>query len=201
MRFEYTQIFLLLWFAAFWIYYSLTYGKVEGRHEQSMREKYHLQVKWAGFFGLAFMGWSLMVLIFFFHYDSIGWIWKINFLDNALSKNIAVVMMCIAFLLNILFTRSLGKSIEQAYEASDEPQLITTGIYAHIRHPGYLAFAAAALGSFLIIPNIITFVLLGYTCVVIYYHTSEEEKKLLAMYGDAYEKYRSEVGRYLPKIL
>jgi protein-S-isoprenylcysteine O-methyltransferase Ste14 len=35
--------------------------------------------------------------------------------------------------------------------------------------------------------------------VVIYGHTLEEEEKLLKVYGEAYKKYQSEVGRFLPR--
>jgi protein-S-isoprenylcysteine O-methyltransferase Ste14 len=200
MRFDYTQVFLLAWMIAFWLYYFLTYGKVEEKHERATREKYGIQAKWGPFFGLAFLGWSVVILIYFFHYDSIGWVWKLSFLDCTPVKLIAIIMMCFAYLLNILFTVSVGKSIQGAFALGEDPKLITTGVYGYIRHPGYLAFFAVAFGSFLIIPNLITMVLLAYTCVVIYGHTLEEEKKLLKIYGDAYERYQSEVGRFLPKL-
>lgn len=200
MRFDYTQVFLLAWIIAFWVYYFLTYGKVEEKHERSTRDKYGNQAKWGPFFGLAFLGWTVVILIYFFHPDSIDWIWKLSFLDCVPAKLVAVVMMCFAFLLNILFTVSVGKSIQTAFALGETPKLETKGIYGTIRHPGYLAFFAVALGIFLMIPNLITLVLLAYTCVVIYGHTLEEEKKLLEIYGEAYKRYRSEVGRFLPNL-
>jgi protein-S-isoprenylcysteine O-methyltransferase Ste14 len=200
MRFDYTQVFLLAWMVAFWVYYFSTYGKVEEKHERANREKYGIQAKWGPFFGLAFLGWTAVILIYFFHYDSIDWIWKLSFLDRTPVKLIAIIMMCFAFLLNILFTVSVGKSIQDALALGEGPKLVTTGVYGYIRHPGYLAFFAVAFGSFLIIPNLITLVLLAYTCVVIYGHTLEEEKKLLKVFGEAYEQYQSEVGRFLPKL-
>jgi protein-S-isoprenylcysteine O-methyltransferase Ste14 len=56
------------------------------------------------------------------------------------------------------------------------------------------------LGSYLIIPNTITLILLVYTWMVIYNHTLEEEQKLLKIYGEAYKNYQNQVGRYLPKF-
>ena len=46
MRFDYTQVFLLAWIIAFWVYHFLTYGKVEGKHERSVREKYGIRATW-----------------------------------------------------------------------------------------------------------------------------------------------------------
>ena len=200
MRFDYTQIFLLVWIVAFWSYYFLTYGKVEEKHERTTNEKYDIKAKWGPFFGLAFLGWSMVILIYFFHYDSIDWVWKLSFLDCTPVKLLAIIMMCVAFLLNILFTMSVGKSIQDAFALDEDPRLITSGIYGYIRHPGYLAFFAVAVGSFLIIPNFITMVLMICTCVAIYGHTLEEEEKLLRIYGEAYARYQSEVGRFFPKL-
>jgi protein-S-isoprenylcysteine O-methyltransferase Ste14 len=197
---EYTQIFLMAWITAFWCYYLLTYGKVEEKHERSTRTRYGLHARWAPFFGLAFLGWTLVILVFFFHYDSIEWVWKFSILDRAPVKIFAIVLMCFAFLLNILFTVSIGSAIRAALASGEEPQLVTTGAYRYIRHPDYLAFIAVGLGCFLIIPNLITMVLLAYTCIAIYGHTLEEEQKLLKMYGEAYERYRQSTGRYLPKL-
>ena len=201
MRFDYTQVFLLAWIIAFWSHHFLTYGKVEEKHERATSEKYGVQSKWGPFFGLAFLGWTVVILIYFFHYDSIDWVWKLHFFDSTPVKLIAIITMCCAFLLNVLFTRSVGKSIQDTFALGEDPKLVTTGVYAYVRHPGYLAFFAVAIGSFLIIPNLIALVLLAYTCVVIVGHTLEEERKLLTVYGEAYERYQSEVGRFLPKLI
>ncbi|RPI75587.1 MAG: isoprenylcysteine carboxylmethyltransferase family protein [Desulfobacteraceae bacterium] len=200
MKFDYTQIFLLIWIVAFWIYYFSTYGKVEEKHEHSVREKYGTHAKWGPFFGSAFMGWTAVIFIYFFHYDSRAWVWRLSLPDCAAVKIAAVMILCFAFLLNILFTISVGKSIRTAFTANQNPPLITTGVYGRIRHPAYLAFFAVAGGTFLIISNLITLLLLVYTWVVIYGHTLEEEKKMTMIYGEAYERYRRSTGRFLPKL-
>ncbi len=200
MRFHYTQVFLLTWIIAFWVYYFLTYGRVEEKHERVVSEKYGIRAKWGPFFGLAFVGWSVIILIYFFHYDSIDWVWKLAFLDSTPVKLIAIVVMCLAFLLNVVFTVSVGKTIRDAFAAEEEPTLVTTGIYGYVRHPGYLALFAVAFGGFLLIPNLIALAWLVYTCVVVYGHTLEEESKLVQIYGEAYERYQREVGRFLPKL-
>jgi protein-S-isoprenylcysteine O-methyltransferase Ste14 len=201
MRLDYTQVFLPAWTAAFWIYSLLTYGAVEEEHERSSRMWYGAQAKWAPFFGLAFLGWTLVILVCFFHYDSIRWAWQFSFLDRVPVKIFAIVLMCLAFLLNILFGVSIGSAIRAALASGEEPKLATTGVCRFVRHPGYLAFLAAGLGCFPIIPNLITMVLVVYTCIAVYGRTLEEERKLLQMYGEAYERYRQSTGRYLPGLL
>ncbi len=200
MNFHYTQIFLLMWIIGFWAYYFLTYGKVEEKHERTIGEKYGIKNKLGPLFGLAFVAWTVVIFIYFFNYNSIGWIWKFSVLDNTPIKVTAIILLSAAFLLNILFTRSVGQTIQDAYKDGNEPGLITTGIFGIIRHPAYLAFFALAVGCFLLIPNIISMIVMIYTFIVVYLHTLEEEAKLLKVYGTAYRQYMEKVGRYLPKI-
>lgn len=201
MNFHYSQIFLLVWIIGFWAYYFTTYGKVEEKHERTVSEKYGIRNKLGPLFGLAFVLWTVAIFIFFFHYNSINWIWKFSILDTMPVKVTAIVLLSAAFLLNILFTRSVGQSIQDAYKDGEEPKLITTGIFGTIRHPAYLAFFALAIGCFLLIPNLISLVLMIYTITVVYLHTLEEEAKLLKVYGDAYRQYMEKVGRYFPKLM
>lgn len=200
MRFHYTQVFLLACIAAFWVYHFSTYGKVEGRHERAVRKKYGVKPKWASFFGMAFFGWTALALIYFFHYDSVNWIWKLSFLDSSPVKIAAMVILISSLLMYVLFTLSAGRSIRAAAGTSGNPRLVTTGIYRFCRHPAYLSFLAMGLGIFLIVPNLIVLLLLVYTFVVTCGHSAEEERRLLKIYGQEYERYRVQVGRFLPKL-
>ena len=200
MRFDYTQIFLLIWIVVFWVYYTLTYGRVEGKHERSVQEKYDTEPKWRRFFGLSFLVWTALIVIYFFKPNSINWIWKLSFLDHAPVKIAAMAAMCFSLLLFALFISSAGRAIRSAVEAGEKPTLITNGIYRYIRHPCYLAFLVEALGIFLIIPNVITLAVLIYTCIVTFGHSVEEERKLMKIYGEEYEQYRRKAGRFFPKL-
>ena len=199
MNFNYSQVFLLVWVIAFWIGYFLTYGKVEAKHEKSMREKYG-KSKWGPFVGIVFFGWMILTLIYIFHYNSVNWFWKISSLDYDFVKIIAIIIMCFAFLLNILFTMSVAKAVDVGVKKGEKPKLVTTGIYRYTRHPGWLALDLVMLGTFLIIPSILTLIFLFYTIVVMHGKSLEEEKTLTKIYGREYEKYRKNVGRFLPKI-
>ena len=200
MKFNFTQIFLLVWIIAFWACYFLTFGKIEDKYEKSIKTKYGTETKWGPLFGLAFPLWTILIFIYFFNYNSVNWLWRISFLDNNPIKIIAIAIICFAFLLNILFTISVAKSIKIAFSVDEKPRLVTSGIYSYIRHPGYLGFFGVAFGTFLIIPNILSLVLLLYTYIVIYGHTLEEEKKLMRIYGKEYEQFKNDVGRFLPKL-
>ena len=111
-----------------------------------------------------------------------------------------MIIMCLGFLLNVLFTRSVGKSIKTGVVKDKKPELITTGIYRNIRNPGYLAFVLAVFGTFLIIPCILTLALFLFTAIVSYRQAVKEEKNLFKMYGDEYKDYIEKTGRFIPKL-
>jgi protein-S-isoprenylcysteine O-methyltransferase Ste14 len=150
---------------------------------------------------MALYGWTVLIIIYFFSQDSVSRIWKLSFLDHTPVKIVAIGIMSLSFLLHILFTVSVGRSIRSAVSSGEKPRLITTGLYRFCRHPAYLALLCVALGIFLIVPNLISLILLVYTIVVTYGHSVEEEGKLLKMYGSEYENYRKKAGRFLPNCL
>jgi protein-S-isoprenylcysteine O-methyltransferase Ste14 len=180
------------------VYYSLTYGKIEMEHEKKVKKKYGSK-HWSPFFGSAFFLWTALIIVYAFYYDSIKWFYKISEIEQNWIKILGMIIMCFGFLLNILFTSFVGKSIKTGIIKGEKPELVVNGIYRYIRHPGYLAFELAVFGTFLIIPCILTLALFLFTAIVSYGHAVGEEKILLKIYGEEYEKYRKDVGRFLPK--
>lgn len=77
-------------------------------------------------------------------------------------------------------------------------QVITTGLYARVRHPRYLQMDLALLG-YALVANYpagyaaVLFWLVGIRIVVVF-----EERELLERYGEAYRDYCSRVPRFLP---
>jgi len=203
MGIHYSQYFLLIYMIIYFSYYLSTYARVEPKHEKSIDEKYgkaRITKIVGSIFGLIILLWIVIIIVYFFAYDFINWFWKIPLLDNDFVKIIAMIIMCIGLLLSFTFTRTVGKSIKEAVNSEEKPQLITTGIYHYIRHPAYTAVILSLIGTFLIIPNVFMLIFLLGGIFVIYEHSCEEEKSLMKIYGEEYEMYKKRVGRFLPKI-
>ena len=202
-NFQYSQIFLLVYIIILVAGYILTYGRVEGKHERSISEEYGVTSR-GKIFGISFslivLMWILIIVLYFFIYDSVNWFFKISLLDYDFVKIAAICIMCFAFLLIILFITTVGKSIKNAVVSGEKSQLITSGIYRFIRHPVYTAFILGIFGTFLIIPNLLMLVFLLCTVVLMYGHSNEEEKVLTKIYGNEYEEYKKKAGRFFPKI-
>jgi uncharacterized membrane protein len=78
--------------------------------------------------------------------------------------------------------------------------LKTTGLLHYVRHPIYSGLILVTIGFFLFIPNLPSLIASG--CIFLYLPIGIylEEKKLLALFGDAYRQYKQDVPAVLPRI-
>lgn len=79
--------------------------------------------------------------------------------------------------------------------------LVTSGIYAWLRHPSYFGFFWWALGTQLVMGNVVSFFL--YAAILWKFFSSRirhEEEFLVKFFGDGYVSYRSRVGTLIPFV-
>ena len=92
----------------------------------------------------------------------------------------------------------LGSAWKVLYQAQRKHQLASTGPYARIRHPQYVAFVFILFGFLLQWPTLLT--LLMFPVLVWMYvrlaHT--EERDALAMFGDEYRQYFDNTPAFIP---
>jgi protein-S-isoprenylcysteine O-methyltransferase Ste14 len=101
-------------------------------------------------------------------------------------------------------------------KASEERKMITTGLYAYIRHPHYLSFFLIPLGFLLLTLNILSlFYIMAFfiftdgdikeygqegNLTFIIKAARREEEGLKKIYGKDYEKYIEKTGMIIPKF-
>jgi methanethiol S-methyltransferase len=80
-----------------------------------------------------------------------------------------------------------------------ESPLIQKGMYNRVRHPLYLGLTLVFLGYFLVAGT--TGSLIHLACLILYlpFGIYFEERKLLALYGETYKKYKDQVPAFFPK--
>jgi protein-S-isoprenylcysteine O-methyltransferase Ste14 len=76
----------------------------------------------------------------------------------------------------------------------------TRGLYAVIRHPQYLALAVSGVGLAILWPRFLTLVLLAVMLFLYYLLARDEERRMLARYGDAYRAFMERTGMFLPRL-
>jgi protein-S-isoprenylcysteine O-methyltransferase Ste14 len=79
-------------------------------------------------------------------------------------------------------------------------QLVTTGIYGHVRHPQYLGFLLLTLGMNILWVTISTFLLWPILAVLYHRLAKKEDKELEARFGEEYRNYKRAVPLLIPRI-
>lgn len=100
-----------------------------------------------------------------------------------------------------LFISSLN--LFNSYKENPTPQshtkrIIKTGIYAYCRNPMYLAFISFHLSMFLTFENVAYFLsFLGLFFWINSYVIPKEEKYLIELFGDEYDRYLQAVKKWM----
>ena len=81
-----------------------------------------------------------------------------------------------------------------------ESQLVTTGIYGHVRHPQYLGFMLITLGMNVLWVTISTLLLWPILVIVYYRLAKQEDKEMERRFGEEYQKYKRTVPMFIPHL-
>ena len=84
------------------------------------------------------------------------------------------------------------------YRSKEE--LVTKGIYGHVRHPQYLGLVLVTLGWLIHWPTIPTAVMWPILVVMYYKLAKKEEKEMVDRFVDRYLLYKEEVPMFIPRL-
>jgi protein-S-isoprenylcysteine O-methyltransferase Ste14 len=93
----------------------------------------------------------------------------------------------------------MGESWRIGVDPGERTDLVTTGVFSHVRNPIFTAMVVAQLGVVLMVPTWVGVVALVALVVAVQLQVrAVEEPYLRAVHGDAYDAYRATTGRFLP---
>jgi protein-S-isoprenylcysteine O-methyltransferase Ste14 len=95
----------------------------------------------------------------------------------------------------------LGSAWGVLHRAQRMHTLATTGPYARLRHPQYVAFVLVMLGFLIQWPTILTLLMFPILVVMYVRLARREERDALATFGAAYAQYASQTPRFVPHLL
>jgi protein-S-isoprenylcysteine O-methyltransferase Ste14 len=94
----------------------------------------------------------------------------------------------------------LAKAWPVLYEAQRTHRVASSGPYARIRHPQYVAFVLVMFGFLLQWPTLITLVMFPILLLVYAQLARHEEGDALAEFGEDYRRYRDTTPAFIPKL-
>lgn len=135
-------------------------------------------------------------------------VWRLGIFDGFADRGQGIVLVILGTLTGIaflwLFRRShkdLGKNWSVTLEVREGHQLVTGGVYAHVRHPMYASFLLWGITQALLIPNWIAG-LAGLIAVMALYavRQSREEAMMRDTFGADYDAYCARTKRLVPGV-
>jgi protein-S-isoprenylcysteine O-methyltransferase Ste14 len=115
---------------------------------------------------------------------------------------VGVVLFSFAILLLWRSHHDLGRNWTPTVAKRYNAELITTGVYKHIRHPMYTAHLIWAVAQIMILHNWIA----GYSFLIVqvpfyFIRIKNEERMMIEQFGVAYKDYMKKTSRLIPKLL
>lgn len=177
------------------VFFSL---KVRRSGERVMPDKKAIQQEGKGMF-------AVRVILFFI---MIGWL-VLYAIDPPWMKGLSVPfpvwLRWLGFALGLAslgfwtWTQvALGKHWSPQLQLREEHHLVTTGPYAHIRHPLYTAMFGYGASLALVTANIIFILLAVIVFAGMFARAPREEDMMIEEFGDEYRQYMKKTKRFFP---
>ncbi len=147
------------------------------------------------------LGLNGIAMILPLFYIFFSWFDFADFFLPAWLRWIGVVLFAGAAILLWKTHRDLGRNWTPTLGIREDHTLVTEGIFKSIRHPMYTAHLLWALAQPLILPNwIIGFSFLVTQIFQYLLRIKPEEQMMLDLFGDQYQEYMNNTGRFLPRL-
>lgn len=148
--------------------------------------------------------YKLMVLltwvsigIFSFYPPWYQYLMPVEYLDFEYLRTAGLILLVVSFLWTSIAQYQMSKSWRIGIDYEEKTDLISHGLFRYSRNPIFLGVLVSYLGTFLIIPNILSFSILLVTFVTIQTQVRLEEEYLEEVQGQDYIDYKSRVRRWL----
>lgn len=112
-----------------------------------------------------------------------------------------LVLALVGFAATLAAQTGMGESWRIGVDPGERTDLVTTGVFAHVRNPIFTTMVVAQLGVVLMVPNWIgVLALVSLVAAVQLQVRAVEEPYLRSVHGDAYGAYAADTGRFVPGI-
>lgn len=192
------QIFLLVFLLSYIsvLLVSTINVKRQGINARGVDDYYSIKAKIGS---LSIFLWVIIVVLYVISQESMDFWIRIDLIDNAFSFMVGMILCIVGGGIGMLGILTLGINFRISFPEEDT-QLITHGIYSKMRNPIVCSIFLMMLGTFLLIPNLLSFFNLIVNVVGFDAKATDEEKFLAERFGEEWLEYTRKTGKYLPRI-
>jgi protein-S-isoprenylcysteine O-methyltransferase Ste14 len=112
-----------------------------------------------------------------------------------------VALTMIGFTIRIAAIARLGSRFSPFVAVQRSHVLETRGVYAHVRHPGYLGAWLVTLGAALAFGSAVALPLVLVMLLILESRAQREDEVLERHFGDEFRRYRAHTGRFFPRLI
>ncbi len=163
-----------------------------------MPDQKAVEIEGRRLFAFRLASWFLMIALLVSYALNLSWLetFRIAFPDWLRWAGFALGVISILFWTWTQIT--LGREWSPQLRLRQAHHLITSGPYARIRHPMYTGILGFGVGLALVSANWVFVALVFLVIVGLALRIPQEEKMLLAEFGDEYRIYMRRTGRWFP---
>lgn len=110
----------------------------------------------------------------------------------------AMAEMFIGLSIVVIGISLIARGWHLVYNAQQEDELVTDGVYSYVRHPQYTGIFLALVGQLIHWPTLPTIVLFPFVIWMYYRLAKKEEKAMMDKFGEKYAIYMQHVPMFFP---
>ena len=142
-------------------------------------------------------GTWISIGLYSFYTPWYSYLMPVDYLEFEGLKTTGLILLIISFLWTSVAQYQMSKSWRIGIDYEEKTDLISHGLFKYSRNPIFLGVLISYLGTFLIIPNILSFSILLVTFVTIQTQVRLEEEYLESVQGNEYLNYKKDVRRWI----
>ncbi|MCP4456500.1 MAG: isoprenylcysteine carboxylmethyltransferase family protein, partial [Cytophagales bacterium] len=141
-------------------------------------------------------GTWISISIYSFFPSQYQYVLPIWYLETEIMQLIGVSLLIVSFIWTSIGQYQMSKSWRIGINYDEKTELVNNGLFKYSRNPIFLGVLVSYLGTFLIIPNMLSFSLMLLTFVTIQIQVRLEEEYLTSVHGRTYLGYQLRVRRW-----
>ena len=152
-------------------------------------------------FRLTLIASALIVFVFSFMDQYYELLSPIAWMNSPVLVIIGIALLILALIWVLVAQIQMGDSWRIGVDPGERTQLVTNGVFGLVRNPIFSAMVLATIGLVLLVPNAVSVAALLALIVGLELQVRVvEEPYLREVHGDAYSRYLSAAGRFVPGV-
>jgi protein-S-isoprenylcysteine O-methyltransferase Ste14 len=114
---------------------------------------------------------------------------------------LGLVVALLGFAATVIAQTGMGSSWRIGVDTTERTDLVTTGVFAHVRNPIFTAMTLAQVGMFFMVPTVLSAAALITLVVAVQLQVRAVEEPYLAqVHDERYRAYAAKAGRFVPGV-